>query len=300
AQRIITVGDPSRANLLASFLDGNGHTAFSHVSKRGFVTITGTYRGIPVSIIAIGMGYPMVDMMVREIRASTTKPLLIVRFGSCGAIGSGARVGQMMVASKGAVLVRRNVDYFGEKYYGDEATGQDETDPHAGEVGPYLVSKVCPADAELSEAVSRSDPHFVDLNASFIPHLTRLHPEIESLEMETFQLLHIAKCSRSAIGPVDTVGAASARSKPVVRAAACAMVFADRLGGQFISGEEVKRLESLAGKAVLDAIVKCHVDEVPPHTPLQVTASTSSFRYGQARPDISCACAYLYQPRALG
>jgi hypothetical protein len=51
-----------------------------HRSHRGFLTINGTYRDEPVSIVAIGMGYPMMDMFVREARAITQGPLIIVRY----------------------------------------------------------------------------------------------------------------------------------------------------------------------------------------------------------------------------
>jgi hypothetical protein len=54
ANRIITVGDHARADRLATMLDENSiKTRVS--SKRGFLTITGEYKSIPVSIIAIGM-----------------------------------------------------------------------------------------------------------------------------------------------------------------------------------------------------------------------------------------------------
>jgi purine-nucleoside phosphorylase len=35
-------------------------------SERGFLTLTGTYKSVPISIISIGMGAPNMDFFVRE------------------------------------------------------------------------------------------------------------------------------------------------------------------------------------------------------------------------------------------
>ena len=63
--RILCVGDPSRAYVVAQLLDGAkvdpsspqslGSSVFIHVSGRGFSTYSGKYKGVPISIVAIGM-----------------------------------------------------------------------------------------------------------------------------------------------------------------------------------------------------------------------------------------------------
>ena len=53
ANRIICVGDLSRADKYSSFLD---EVKFKHISARGFATYTGHYKGVPVTIIGTGMG----------------------------------------------------------------------------------------------------------------------------------------------------------------------------------------------------------------------------------------------------
>lgn len=45
-------GDHVRARRIARHMDS---APFEHVSQRGFTTLTGRYKGVPVSIIAIGM-----------------------------------------------------------------------------------------------------------------------------------------------------------------------------------------------------------------------------------------------------
>ena len=53
---------------------------FVHLSHRGFLTITGEFKGTPVSIVAIGMGLPMMDFFVRECRAVIKGPMVVIRY----------------------------------------------------------------------------------------------------------------------------------------------------------------------------------------------------------------------------
>lgn len=95
----ITVGDPARARIVAKYFDSpwnlttvqngfdaglgapennvdtNGHRSsplnesaavLELHSERGFLTLTGTYKSVPVSVVAIGMGAPNMDFFVRE------------------------------------------------------------------------------------------------------------------------------------------------------------------------------------------------------------------------------------------
>ena len=102
----ITVGDPARARTIAKYLDkheasklngsvdGNvnaivnsaareANTAdpglFAFHSERGFFTITGTYKGVPVSIVSIGMGFPNMDFFVRECRELLEGEMVVIR-----------------------------------------------------------------------------------------------------------------------------------------------------------------------------------------------------------------------------
>ncbi|KAJ3299277.1 hypothetical protein HK104_009493 [Borealophlyctis nickersoniae] len=289
ANRIVTVGDPTRLRVLASMFDKGGADAFAHVSKRGFTTVTGTFEGVRVSVIAIGMGFPMIDMMVREVRATTTGPLLIARFGSCGGIGLTAEVGKVVVATGGAVMVQRNWDFFmGLSNKEDE--DDHERERKAWETDgpkPYNISGVCPADAELSgwlrtrlehhltplgvatgvnvtadsfySSQGRTDPSFRDLNSTLVSRIPALVPGAEILEMETFTLLHCAACAATK-GKASYGFRQEDGGNKSIRAAACAMVFADRKGNTFIAPEEVVRLEKEAGRAVLEAVTRCPLD----------------------------------------
>jgi uridine phosphorylase len=56
ANRIITVGDYTRAYRISKSFDG-GKAKFEFESHRKFLTLTGTFQGVPITVVAIGMGF---------------------------------------------------------------------------------------------------------------------------------------------------------------------------------------------------------------------------------------------------
>lgn len=72
------MGSPSRAHGIAKFLDENP-AQFVLASERGFTTITGCYKGVPISIVSIGMGYPNMDFFIREVRECLSGDMVVVR-----------------------------------------------------------------------------------------------------------------------------------------------------------------------------------------------------------------------------
>ncbi|TFK48018.1 purine and uridine phosphorylase [Heliocybe sulcata] len=212
ANRIITVGSPSRAESIAAFLDATPKL-FRLTSERGFLTITGRYKGVPLSICSIGMGYPNMDFFVREVRECLSGDMLVVRLGSCGCLLDHP-VGTVVVP-KACVAVSRNYDY-------DFGTGQS-TEP------PYRISKPVGADPELAAAVKDGfngqdaqakvltdvinasadswpsfyssqgrQTSFPDHNQDLIPTLLASVPGLATLEMETHHLYHLAASYRTA------------------------------------------------------------------------------------------------------
>jgi uridine phosphorylase len=111
ANRILCVGDPRRAERIAMMFD-EADKVWRRASTRGFVIYTGRKQNVPLSIIAIGMGMPMMDFFVREARAVIDGPMVVVRFGTCGSLIKELPIGGIAVHSKGAVSVLRNPDAF--------------------------------------------------------------------------------------------------------------------------------------------------------------------------------------------
>ncbi|SJL12585.1 uncharacterized protein ARMOST_16013 [Armillaria ostoyae] len=131
----ITVGSPSRAHTIASYLDVTPKP-FQLSSERGFLTITGRYKRVPVSIVSIGMGAPNMDFFVREVRECLVGDML----GSCGGLIH-VPVGTVVVP-KACISVTRNVDF-------------DFVNPEENDDVPYKISKPVYADPEFHDVVGR-------------------------------------------------------------------------------------------------------------------------------------------------
>jgi len=82
---------------IAKHFDENS-ISFRHTSSRGFTCVTGTYKGVAISVVAIGMGIPMMDFFVRESRAVIDGPMAVIRFGTCGGLSKLAPTGSIVVS----------------------------------------------------------------------------------------------------------------------------------------------------------------------------------------------------------
>ncbi|KAF8996143.1 nucleoside phosphorylase domain-containing protein [Cyathus striatus] len=293
ANRIITVGAPSRANAIAKYLDASPKP-FVLTSERGFMTITGRYKQIPISIVSIGMGSPNLDFFVREVRECLSGDMVVVRLGSCGALID-IPVGSVVVP-RACIAISRNVDF-------DFVNPESSTEPS------YHISKQVSADMNLHdaiyEALEATKPKdssvpilpgvvnasadsfyssqgrqtlFPDHNEHLLAELRSSTEDLTTLEMETFHLYHLAHCwggratSRKSTPPPPTTtpvspsisqshpttqevpAAKASSSNSVIRAAAAQMVFASRTSQDFISPQQVAETEDWTGKAVLEAL----------------------------------------------
>ncbi len=248
ANRIITVGDPHRAQVIAQFLDC---IYFEFTSKRGFLTITGAYKGIPVSIIAIGMGSAMMDFFVRETRHVVEGDLVIFRFGSCGAINN-ATSGNIVVATESTFIYKNYGAYYSNKMpyqfaplvtadkecvtvlYNELKSKLSHVDTHKG---------LCGTADSFYSSQGRLGVYFDDKNESVVSDLLTLYPTAEILEMEVYPLYHLSDISTT----------------KSIRCVAGAMVFADRQRNTFLPLEKSKVLEKEAGKCFLDAIIQIKI-----------------------------------------
>ena len=96
ADNVILVGDPGRVEMVASFLDEWSITV--NKSSREFVTVTGRYKGVPVTVLSTGIGTDNIDIVMTELDAlanidfdtrmpkEESRSLNILRIGTCGAI----------------------------------------------------------------------------------------------------------------------------------------------------------------------------------------------------------------------
>ncbi|KAJ7240392.1 uridine phosphorylase, partial [Mycena haematopus] len=255
ANRIVTVGSPSRARTVASHFDA-APKLFELASERGFLTLTGRYKGVPVSVVSIGMGHPNVDFFVREVRECLSGDMLIVRLGSCGSLID-VPVGSVVVP-KSSVAVERNLDFAfvspeecAERPYRISKSASHFLVDSSGFLLIYafvlcfLFSKVL-ADLELHSQLHKSleaakpqgwkavivagsanasadsfyssqgrQTSFPDQNENLIEYLQESVKELATLEMETFWLYHLAACWNGRKGTSSGVHAPPLATGPV-------------------------------------------------------------------------------------
>ncbi|CDJ67161.1 uridine phosphorylase, putative [Eimeria necatrix] len=255
--RILTVGHAGRADWLAErFLDAQMRT-LSLKSNRNFRLHSGFYKKKPVSIVSIGMGAPMMDVLVREASYITDGPLAIVRLGTCTLLDQDLRPGSIVVATPGSLGCYTNYAYF-------DGTATDYS--RTQEMKPYVVTRPCAADPELSRLIyrhiashdpdsvfeglnvsaetfyscqAREDQLFRDENESLLETLVRCGAQ--TMEMETHQLLHLAS-----------------RRVELMKAAAVHIGVTSRTNDHFmhpITPSQLNDLVAVTGKACLDALV---------------------------------------------
>ncbi|CBQ73907.1 related to Purine-nucleoside phosphorylase [Sporisorium reilianum SRZ2] len=302
ANRIITVGDQVRAHRIAASFDG-GAPLFSFNSQRNFLTLTGTFRGVPISVVAIGMGFSVVDFFVRECRAVVQGEMIIVRLGSCGSMQPEYGIGTVVVP-KASFGISRNYDYFHHDTTPDER--------RTGALEPYLITRPLDADAEVHDALlaaldkdkpapsaalfggeevkavgdtvnasadsfygsqGRIDPAFIDANANLIDVIRERRPGVATLEMEMFVLNHLAAAANDAIELAVKNGETPVHTGRI-RTGAVQMIFANRNTSAFISPEECEALERWAGKSVLDALASIDIPRLHPDGVWNAAASS--------------------------
>lgn len=95
AETVLMPGDPLRAKALAEkHLDDVRQVN----SVRNMLGFTGTYKGIPVSIMGSGMGMPSISIYAHEL-FDYYGVKQIIRVGTCGGLSADMQVGDLVLAT---------------------------------------------------------------------------------------------------------------------------------------------------------------------------------------------------------
>ena len=106
ASNIFLVGDPARCYKVASLFDRIDH----EIKNREYVTLTGSYQGLPVSVIGTGIGTDNVEIALLEIytllefdfhtklRSSDRPNVNLIRIGTSGGVQADLPAGTMAIA----------------------------------------------------------------------------------------------------------------------------------------------------------------------------------------------------------
>ena len=107
AENIFIVGDPARAIRVSQEFDWID----CEISNREYLTLTGSYHGIPVSVIGTGIGTDNVEIALVEAyiahefdlksaeKQQNCNPLTIIRLGTSGGVQSDVTPGSLAISS---------------------------------------------------------------------------------------------------------------------------------------------------------------------------------------------------------
>ena len=106
ADNVILVGDPGRVDMVAEYLE---EKEFRHASRE-FVSVTGKYKGVRMTVLSTGIGTDNIDIVVTELDALANidfatrqvkdefKQLTLLRLGTSGALQEDIKVGERVFA----------------------------------------------------------------------------------------------------------------------------------------------------------------------------------------------------------
>jgi uridine phosphorylase len=230
AEYILLPGDPDRTARIATRLDD----IELERRHREFASVTGTYRGTPVSVVSTGIGTDNVEITVAEILAITERPTF-VRVGSCGALQPEVALGDLIV-STGAVRLESTTSYFVHDGY--PAVADYEAVLALIEAAEQLGHRT-------HVGLTATAPGFFGAQGRPIPQLPIRYPDLAedmarqrvmNFEMEASALLVLATLARCRAGVV------------------CA-VYAQRTTGAFIEGEAKDAAEAACVETGLEALL---------------------------------------------
>ena len=229
ADYVLLPGDPDRTERIASRLDS------IELSRRHreFASVTGTYRGLRVSIVSTGIGADNMEIVLAEALAIAQNPTFI-RVGSCGSLRDDVALGDLVITT-GAVRLEATTSYFVHEGYPAVA---DYTAVAA------LVEAAGRLGHRAHLGITATAPGFFGPQGRPIPRLPIRYPDlaaemrrqgVTNFEMEAAALLVLAGLGHCRAGVV------------------CA-VYAQRVAGTFVEGEAMERAESACIETGLEAL----------------------------------------------
>jgi 5'-methylthioadenosine phosphorylase/purine-nucleoside phosphorylase len=117
ASAVLCPGDPRRATYIAeTFFDG----PVAVNVERGMLGYTGTFEGSPISVQSTGMGCPSAGIVYEElVQLGATR---LVRVGTCGAIGPGMEMADLVIAVSASPVDTTALQYARMPSYAPAAT----------------------------------------------------------------------------------------------------------------------------------------------------------------------------------
>jgi uridine phosphorylase len=229
ADYILLPGDPDRVSRIASRLE----SVELERRHREFASVTGHYAGRRISAISTGIGTDNVEIVIAEILALVERPTF-VRIGSCGVLRDDIGLGELIVTT-GAVRLEATTKYFVHEGYPAVAD-------YAAVAALLEAANSLGHRAHLG--ITATAPGFYGAQGRPIPQLPIRFPDLAdemarqgvvNFEMEASAVLVLAGLAGCRAGVVCTV-------------------YAQRVSGAFVQGEQKDRAEAACIETGLEAL----------------------------------------------
>ena len=176
ADKIILVGDLGRVDVISAYFD----TIESEAQNREFKTVTGTYKGKRITVVATGIGTDNIDIVVNELDALANidldkredkdafRKLTFVRIGTCGGLQKNIPVDSFLVSEQsigfdGVLNYYANRDSvcdldFEQAFIQQTGYSSKLTAPYCIHSTPSLVDRI--AQTDMLRGITISAPGF--------------------------------------------------------------------------------------------------------------------------------------------
>ena len=209
AENIFIVGDPARAIRVSQEFD----QIDCEISNREYLTFTGSYRGIPVSVIGTGIGTDNVEIAIVEAyiahefdlksaeKLQNCSPLTIIRLGTSGGVQPDVTPGSLAISSYALGLDSTGIYY--EQSAEDKIVKKIETEASKilnsaidkksrfkGKITPYaskassevtmaLINQADAYGVEFETGITVSSPGFYGPSSRYIEGLNNTLSDIK-------------------------------------------------------------------------------------------------------------------------
>lgn len=283
AENVFVVGDPARAVRVSRQFETIEH----EISNREFITITGTYKGLPVSVIGTGIGTDNVEIALVEAfiahefdfesgeRLPGINPMTFIRIGTSGGVQANIDAGFFAIASYALGLDNTGIYY--EQPPADDVTRQIETaaaeilaaavidgSRFKGKFIPYaskatsqvtaaLANQAAKHNADFEVGITVSSPGFYGPSSRYIAGLKNTIPDIKGelarLDIDSLRVINMEMESSLLFHLCSQLGYRAGTICPVISAPT--------------SSDKIVDYDALVGTAItigLDAMLELGTD----------------------------------------
>lgn len=230
ADYVLLPGDPDRSDRIAGMLDD----VEVHRRHREFNSVTGTHRGLRISVVATGIGTDNVEIVIAEILAIAQGKPTFIRIGSCGVLREEIALGDLVITT-GAVRLESTTSY----YVGD---GYPAVADYAAVAA--LLEAAARTGLSAHVGLTATAPGFYGPQGRRIPQLPIRFPDLAermaaqgvvNFEMEASAVLTLAALADCRAGVICTA-------------------FAQRTSGEFVTGDQKQAAEAGLIETGLEAL----------------------------------------------